>query len=156
MQRAIALVLMAVILSSCGQKASVEEMADGSCTSAQTTLVDNHISAQIDALAKKNWELAFSFASASFQENIGIDQFILIINQQYVMLIENQGYQFEKCTIADDKITQQVSVKSGKQDYYLTYRLSINGTTLGIEAAVVGVADTNQNNGKSIVSKVLY
>ncbi|MSY93733.1 MAG: hypothetical protein F2708_02750, partial [Actinobacteria bacterium] len=57
MQRAIALVLMAVILSSCGQKASVEEMADGSCTSAQTTLVDNHISAQIDALAKKNWEL---------------------------------------------------------------------------------------------------
>ncbi len=156
MQRAIALVLMAVILSSCGQKASVEEMADGSCTSAQTTLVDNHISAQIDALAKKNWELAFSFASASFQENIGIDQFILIINQQYVMLIENQGYQFGKCTIADDKITQQVNVKSGEQDYYLTYRLSINGTTLGIEAAVVGVADTNQNDGTPIVSKVLY
>jgi hypothetical protein len=35
-----------------------------------------------------------------------------------------------------------VVVTSGSEDYYLTYRVSINGTKLGIEGAVVGMVDT--------------
>ena len=92
-------------------------------------------------MASKNWELAFSFASESFQENIGLDQFTEIISSQYSMLIENQGYKFEMCDFADDKATQEVRVTSGGQDYLLTYRVSINGSKLGIEGAVVGMVD---------------
>jgi hypothetical protein len=33
-------------------------------------------------------------------------------------------------------------VTSGGQDYLLTYRVSINGSKLGIEGAVVGMVDT--------------
>lgn len=134
--------VVAVMLSSCAQKAEVENLADGSCSSAQAKLVDKHISGQIDALASKNWQLAFSFASESFQENIGLDQFTEIISSQYSMLIENQGYKFEMCVFADDKVTQEVRVTSGGQDYLLTYRVSINGSNLGIEGAVVGMVDT--------------
>jgi hypothetical protein len=36
-------------------------------------------------------------------------------------------------------ITQEVRVKSGAEIYYLTYALSLNGSKLGIEAAVVGM-----------------
>ena len=142
MRRVIAVCVMAVMLSSCAQKAEVENLADGSCSSAQAKLVDKHISGQIDALASKNWQLAFSFASESFQENIGLDQFTEIISSQYTMLIENQGYKFEVCDFADDKVTQEVRVTSGGQDYLLTYRVSINGSKLGIEGAVVGMVDT--------------
>ena len=141
MRRVIAVCVIAVMLSSCSQKAEVENLADGSCSSAQAKLVDKHISSQIDALASKNWELAFSFASESFRENIGLDQFTEIISSQYSMLIENQGYKFEMCDFADDKATQEVRVTSGGQDYLLTYRVSINGSKLGIEGAVVGMVD---------------
>ena len=142
MRRVIAVCVIAVMLSSCAQKAEVENLADGSCSSAQAKLVDKHISGQIDALSSKNWQLAFSFASESFQENIGLDQFTEIISSQYSMLIENQGYKFEMCGFADDKVTQEVRVTSGGQDYLLTYRVSINGSKLGIEGAVVGMVDT--------------
>jgi hypothetical protein len=142
MRRVIAICVMAVMLSSCAQKAEVENLADGSCSSAQAQLVDQHISGQINALAAKNWQSAFSYASESFQENIGLDQFTQIISSQYSMLIENQGYKFETCDFADDKVTQEVRVTSGGQDYLLTHRVSINGSKLGIEGAVVGMVDT--------------
>jgi hypothetical protein len=141
MRRAIAICVMAVMLSACGQKAENKNLADGSCSSAQTKLVSKHISGQIDALASKNWQLAFSYASESFQENIGLDQFTKIINTQYTMLIENQEYNFGECAIDVDKVLQEVKVTSNGTDYYLTYRVSINESKLGIEGAVVGMAD---------------
>lgn len=139
MRRAIALCVVVLMLSGCGQKVDVSNLADGKCSAAQSQLVDKHISAQIDALGKKDWNLAFSYASESFQKGVTINQFIVIIQEQYLMLIENQGYQFERCTIASQMITQEVRVKSGAEIYYLTYALSLNGSKLGIEAAVVGM-----------------
>jgi hypothetical protein len=58
------------------------------------------------------------------------------------MLINNQGYQFNQCDIAAGMIMQEVGVRSGEEVFNLTYRLSANGSTLGVEAAVInGVAD---------------
>ena len=142
MRRIIAVGATVLLLSACAQKDPFEDLADGNCSSAVADSVNKHISGQIDALASKNWQLAFSFASESFQENIGLDQFTEIISSQYSMLIENQGYKFEMCVFADDKVTQEVRVTSGGQDYLLTYRVSINGSNLGIEGAVVGMVDT--------------
>ena len=136
MKRGLAICVIALLLSGCSQKAAFENLADGACTSAQAKLVNQHISGQIDALAKKDWELAFSFASPDFQKNVGIEQFTFIIGTQYGMLIENQGYRFNKCAIAGKAIMQEVEVTSGKQISNLTYSLSVSGSTLGVESAV--------------------
>jgi len=142
MRQAVAICVLAVMLSGCTQKAEDKNLAEGSCSRSQSESVENHISGQIHALSKEDWELAFSFASASFQKNIGLNQFIAIISQRYFMLIENPKYRFEKCNFADQIITQQVIVRSGDEDYFLTYRISITGSTLGIEAAVLDVPST--------------
>ena len=145
MWRWLAACVIAVALTGCAQKAAFEELADGRCTSAQSELIDGHISGQIAALAKKDWPLAYSFASADFQARVGVDQFTLIIAAQYSMLIDNQGYQFEKCEIASDMIVQEVIVTTDEQVFNLTYRLSIKGSTLGVEAAIVNAAETKLN-----------
>jgi hypothetical protein len=136
MKRGLAISVIALLLSGCGKEAAFENLADGPCTSVQAKLVNQHISGQIDALAKKDWELAFSFASPDFQKNVGIEQFTFIIGTQYVMLIENQGYRFNKCAIAGKAIMQEVEVTSGKQISNLTYSLSLSGSSLGVESAV--------------------
>ena len=63
--------------------------------------------------------------------------FILIIRTQYGMLIENKGYQFNECTVAGNTIKQEVSVLSGEQEFTLTYLLTVNDSSLGVESAVV-------------------
>lgn len=138
----IAICVCAALLTGCAQPAAFEKLADGPCTGAQAELVDQHISGQIDSLAKGDWETAYSFASADFQARVEVEQFIAIIDSQYAMLINNQGYQFNQCTIAAGMIMQEVGVRGEEEVFNLTYRLSVNESTLGVEAAVInGVAD---------------
>ncbi len=142
MRRLIAAISIAVLLTGCAQKSPLENLADGPCTGAQVKLIDKHISGQINALAKKNWKLAYSFASPDFKAGVGITDFSYIIVAQYSMLIKNQGFRFNNCTIADSLITQEVSVTSGGQIYDLSYKLSVNESKLGIESAVINKAGT--------------
>jgi hypothetical protein len=53
------------------------------------------------------------------------------------MLIENKGYEFNECTVAGNTIKQEVSVLSGEQEFTLTYLLTVNDSSLGVESAVV-------------------
>jgi hypothetical protein len=145
MRRLIALAVIALTLTGCAQKPAFEELADGQCTRAQNKLIEKHISGQIDALANKDWEAAYSFASKDFQAAVAIDQFTFIIGSQYAMLVENQGYEFDNCAIASQMIKQVVSVTSGEQVFNLTYRLSVTGNALGVESAEVGKVNTQQN-----------
>ena len=126
-----------LLLVGCAQKDPFEDLADGACTSALAGVVDNHISGQIDALAKNDWELARSFASDNFQSNVSLEDFTFIISEQYPMLIENKGYEFNECNVADSTITQEVDVTSGDQVFSITYSLTVNGSTLGVESAVI-------------------
>jgi hypothetical protein len=137
MQRIIALCASVLLLAGCSQKSALADLADGACTGAVVELVNKHISGQIDALAEEDWELAHSFASDNFQANVSIDDFILIIGTQYGMLIKNKGYEFNKCTVAGNTIKQEVSVLSDEQEFSLTYILAVNGSTLGVDSAVV-------------------
>ena len=133
---------MVLLLSGCSQKAAFEELSDGACTDAQGQLVEAHISSQIDAIAKKDWESAYSFASESFRSLVKLDQFILVIDTQYRMLVENQGYVFGGCTIVNSQVIQQVEVKAKSGLSNLTYTLSLKELTLGVESVIVGSADT--------------
>ena len=137
MRRIIAAGAIVLLLVGCAQKDPFEDLADGACTSALAGVVDNHISGQIDALAKNDWELARSFASDNFQSNVSLEDFTFIISEQYPMLIENKGYEFNECNVADSTITQEVDVKSGDQVFSITYSLTVNGSTLGVESAVI-------------------
>jgi len=53
------------------------------------------------------------------------------------MLIENKGYEFNGCNVADSTITQEVDVTSGEQVFTLTYSLTLTDSTLGVESAVI-------------------
>lgn len=142
MRRLIAGCLVAVLTTGCSQKAPFEELADGPCTSTQEELVNQHISGQINALEKQDWKLAYTFASANFRGQVSLNQFIYVIGSQYSILIENQGYSFDKCTLAANEITQEVSVTSRGRDYNLTYELSVNEVILGIESAIIDGEET--------------
>jgi len=127
--------VVVLLLSGCSQKAAFEELANGACSSEQAQLVDAHISAQIDAMAQQDWKLAYSFASPGFRSGVDIDQFIFIINAQYGMLLDNQGYEFNACTIYNEKITQEVAVSSNSAVINLIYILSVEGEVLGVDSA---------------------
>lgn len=139
----VGLVVALASLTACAQTSTVEEsapfeeLADGSCNSAESRLVQEHISGQITALSKEDWENAYSYASPGFQETFGLDQFIFVITSQYQMLISNQGVEYGACDIADKKITQEVTVISENESYKLIYSLSVVGQKLGIESASV-------------------
>ena len=137
MRRIIAAGAAVLLLASCAQNDPFEDLADGACTSSLAGVVNNHISGQIDALAEKDWKLAHSFASENFQSNVSVDDFIIIIGAQYPMLIENKGYEFNDCNVSGSTITQEVDVTSGEQVLSLTYSLTVNGSTLGVESAVI-------------------
>jgi len=137
MRRIIAAGAIVLLLAGCAQSDPFEDLADGACTSALAGVVNNHISGQIDALAENDWELARSFASENFQSNVSLEDFTFIINEQYPMLIENTGYEFNGCNVADSTITQEVDVTSGEQVFTLTYTLTLTDSTLGVESAVI-------------------
>jgi hypothetical protein len=140
MRRIVAICAMVLLLSSCSQKAAFEELADGGCSSKQAELVQAHISSQIDAIAKQEWELAYSYASPGFRTAVAIEQFVFIIGAQYRMLVDNQGYEFSGCTIANEKITQQIAVTSNAEITNLTYILSVQNEKLGVDSATASGA----------------
>lgn len=126
---------MVLLLSSCSQKTAFEELADGVCSSEQKKLVEAHISSQIDAIAKQEWELAYSYASPGFRTGVAIEQFVFIIGAQYRMLVDNQGYEFSGCTIANEKLVQEIAVTSKDGLTNLTYILSVQNEKLGVDSA---------------------
>ena len=134
-----------LLLAGCAQSNPLADLTDGACSSALAGVVDNHISGQIDALAKNDWELARSFASDNFQSNVSLEDFTFIISEQYPMLIENKGYEFNECTVAGSTIKQEISVQSGEQEFSLTYTLTVNDSSLGVESAVVSEFVTQIN-----------
>ena len=145
------LVVAAVFLTACAQtsileeSAPFEELVDGSCNSAESRLVQEHISGQIAALSKEDWESAYSFAAPGFQEIVGLDQFIFVITSQYQMLISNDSVEYGACDIAEKEISQEVRVTSENEIYKLTYSLSVTSEKLGIESASVTISEPQTN-----------
>lgn len=126
-----------VTLVGCSKNVTFGEFADGPCSANQGRLIQEHIGAQVRALSQEDWESAYSYASSGFQEAVTLAQFTRVIQSQYGMLINSESTEFGSCTIATEKITQQVSVTSQSEDFELRYELSYVAQSLGIESASI-------------------
>ena len=131
------LVITTLLLSSCGNPTPLAQLLDGQCSQSQQLLIKDHISGQIDAIADKNWQKAYTFAAKSFQEVVSLDRFTRIISEQYVLLITNKGYTFDSCEIENERLVQKITVIGLNDDFRMTYRLSVENNQLGVVAAAV-------------------
>ena len=129
-----------VLISSCSSPAVVEKL--GSCSTQQSSVVENHISSQIDAIADNDWQRAYSFAAASFQESVSLAQFKQVINRQYLYLIFNEGFTFGECKNTAQGINQIVVVDFQGRKRTISYDLTLIAERLGVVAATeIVVAD---------------
>ena len=133
----VAPVLALALITACAKSTAFEPLADGPCTANQEAAITKHLSAQIDALAARNWELAYSYASANFRFTIPLAQFTEIIQADYGMLIENNGYSFCPCEISGYNIMLQVNVASDQGEFSLAYKLSFYDSKIGVESALI-------------------
>ena len=136
MLKFINLIIATSLLTSCSSKeAPFQSLQDGLCSENQQSLVSDHISAQISAISKQDWPLAYSFAAKSFQDSVDIFSFEVVITGSYPMLINNQGLTFGKCEIKNSSIFQEVTVNSSNEKSELLYKLTSVDQKLGVEAA---------------------
>jgi uncharacterized protein YcfL len=126
-------VITTLLISGCSSPAVVEKL--GSCSDQQSLVVENHISKQISAISDGDWKKAYSYAAASFQEAVTLDQFKRVINRQYLFLIFNDGFTFSECKNTKDGINQIVLVNFQGRKRTLAYDLTLINDRLGVVAA---------------------
>ena len=126
-------VITTLLISACASPVVEETL--GSCSKGRKVIIEKHISKQIDAIADGDWQRAYSFAAASFQEVISIDQFEEVINSQYQSLIFNDGFTFGECTNTDQGINQIVLVNFEASVRTLSYDLTLIDKRLGVVSA---------------------
>jgi hypothetical protein len=126
-------VITSLLISSCSSPVIEETL--GSCSKERRAVVKNHISKQIKAISDSDWQRAYSFAAASFQESVSIDLFKELITKQYKFLISNNGITFGECTNTDQGINQIVLIDFKATVRTLSYDLTLIGERLGVVAA---------------------
>ena len=124
-----------------GNDLAFEEIKDGLCSQKQKQLIEKHIAGQINALSDQNWKKAYGFAAPSFQEVVPIQRFEEIIQNEYEMIINNDGFKFTACNIAENKFNQVVVLTSKGNEFKLLYRLTFESGRLGVEAATAAPAE---------------
>lgn len=131
-----------ILLSSCAtQNLAFEAIKDGLCSNEQQREIEKHISGQINALSDQNWKKAYGFAAPSFQEVVPIQRFEEIIQNEYEMILNNDGFKFTACSIAENKFNQVVVLTSKGNEFKLLYRLTYESGRLGVEAATAEAAE---------------
>jgi hypothetical protein len=126
-------VITTLLISACASPVVEETL--GSCSKGRKAIIQKHISKQIDAIAGGDWQRAYSFAAASFQEVVSIAQFEEVINKQYLYLIFNDGYTFGECENTEAGINQIVLVNYQGGERTLSYDLTLIDKRLGVVAA---------------------
>ena len=137
----VAVGLLALLSGCASQNLAFEEIQDGLCSNEQSQLIEKHISGQINALSDQNWKKAYGYAAPSFREVVPIQRFEEIIQNEYEMIINNDGFKFTACSIAENKFNQVVVLTSKGDEFKLLYRLTFESGRLGVEAATAEAAE---------------
>jgi hypothetical protein len=133
----LALPLCLFLLTACSRQSESTQLELSECSGEEKDLVSGHISGQISALEKLDFDKAYTYASKDFQESFTLEQFESVISRQYQMLISNEEYSFTDCQSEKDYFIQDVIVQSLSGKTVLRYRLSLVDKRLGVESAVV-------------------
>ncbi len=141
----IQILIATVVLTSCGNPSPFIKLNDGKCSNEQRGQIANHISGQIKALAAGNFKGAYKYAADSFQQNVDLQQFSLIISNQYQMLISYQDYTFGDCVVEQETLVQDVDVVSKDGNFTLTYQLSFEDNKLGVLGAIIKSKSSDLN-----------
>jgi hypothetical protein len=139
------LLTLSLLLSACSNPSPFTKLSDGTCSRQQKEQVADHISGQIKALAAANFEGAYKYAAKSFQQNVDLEQFSLIISNQYQMLITYQDYTFGDCLVEQETLVQDVDVVSKNGNFTLSYQLSFEEDKLGVLGAIIKSTSSDLN-----------
>ena len=126
-------VITSLLISSCSSPVIEETL--GSCSKDRSVVVKKHINNQINAISDGNWQRAYGYAAASFQESVSLELFEALISKQYKFLISNDGITFGECTNTDQGINQIVEIDFQGKKRTLSYDLTLIGERLGVVAA---------------------
>ena len=137
----VAVGLLALLSGCASQNLAFENIDDGLCSNEQSQLIEKHISGQINALSDQNWKKAYGYAAPSFQEVVPIQRFEEIIQNEYEMILNNDGFKFTACSIAENKFNLVVVLTSKGNEFKLLYRLTFESGRLGVEAATAEAAE---------------
>ena len=121
------------------------KLRQGTCTSQQKQQVTDHILGQIKALAAGNFKGAYEYAAKSFQENVDLEQFSLIISNQYQMLMSYNDITFVECLVEQQTLVQDVDVVSRDGNFTLSYQLSVEDNKLGVLGAIIKSKSSDLN-----------
>lgn len=77
--------------------AESEDSTPQPCSSEIELAIRSTIESQTQAFANDDFELAYSFASPSFQASVGLERFVQIINGSYGPLISSSDLVFSDC-----------------------------------------------------------
>jgi hypothetical protein len=135
MKRSLFVALLLLSLTGCSGQSGFKALEDGPCDKGQSKQVSEHVSSQLQAMADEDWMKAYSYAAPSFQKVITVEDFQLIIEGDYSVLISNQGYSFGNCTISGEEISQLVNIELPNSSSSITYVLSVEEEKIGIVAA---------------------
>jgi hypothetical protein len=136
---------LSLLLSACSNPSPFTKLSDGTCSRQQKEQVADHISGQIKALAAANFEGAYKYAAKSFQQNVDLEQFSLIISNQYQMLMTYQDYTFGDCLVEQETLVQDVDVVSKNGNFTLSYQLSFEEDKLGVLGAIIKSTSSDLN-----------
>lgn len=139
------LLTLSLLLSACSNSSPFTKLSDGTCSRQQKEQVADHISGQIKALAAANFEGAYKYAAKSFQQNVDLEQFSLIISNQYQMLMTYQDYTFGDCLVEQETLVQDVDVVSKNGNFTLSYQLSFEEDKLGVLGAIIKSTSSDLN-----------
>lgn len=139
------LLLAALFLSGCGNPSPFIKLGEGTCTNQQKQQVTDHILGQIKALAAGNFKGAYKYAAKSFQENVDLEQFSLIISNQYQMLMSYKDITFVECLVEQQTLVQDVDVVSRDGNFTLSYQLSLEDNKLGVLGAIIKSKSSDLN-----------
>ena len=139
------LLTLSLLLSACSNPSPFTKLSDGTCSRQQKEQVADHISGQMKALAAANFEGAYKYAAKSFQQNVDLEQFSLIISNQYQMLMTYQDYTFGDCLVEQETLVQDVDVVSKNGNFTLSYQLSFEEDKLGVLGAIIKSTSSDLN-----------
>jgi hypothetical protein len=105
------------------------------CTQKQKNATKKHITEQINALSRSDWEGAYGYAAKSFKISISLELFKEIINRQYAFLINHDGIGFGNCKTNGVSYNQIVNIDDNGSVRTLSYDLIMNRNRLGVLAA---------------------